>query len=289
MMTASAATLAVAVPPVEEHWSGSGFRAGTLRSRSEAVVRVIGAMRERYREPLTLESLARVAHCSPFHFNRVFHEVTGASPGQYLAAVRLEAAKRLLLTTGLSVAAVCFEVGYGSVGTFTTLFKRFVGVSPHRLRRFAHEARPLLAAIPVPRAAPDDGSPVPAGAHLRVDAPEGFAGAVFAGLFPAPIPRGRPVACAAAPGPGVLAFTPVPDGCYYAFAVGLERGGDPAELLLCARAPRGSAGPLVAAGGALRGATLTLRPPGPADPPLLVALPCLLAERPARPAERESP
>ncbi|HET7463244.1 MAG TPA: AraC family transcriptional regulator [Longimicrobium sp.] len=281
MIRTSVATLAVTVPTVEEHWAGSGFRARTLRSRSEAVARVIGAMRERYAEPLTLESLARVAHCSAFHFNRVFHEVTGASPGQYLAAVRLEAAKRLLLTTGLSVAAVCFEVGYGSVGTFTTLFKRFVGVSPHRLRSIARETRPLLAALPAPRAAPDDGSPAPAGAHLRVEAPEGFAGAVFAGLFPAPIPRGRPVACAAASGPGVLEFTRVPDGRYYAFAVGVEGSGDPAELLLCARSPRGSAGPLAAAGGGLRGATLTLRPPGPADPPLLVALPCLLAERPA--------
>jgi len=275
MTRSASATLAVSLPPVEEHWAGSGFRAGTLRSRSEAVVRVIRAMRERYGEPLTLESLARVAHSSPFHFNRVFHEVTGASPGQYLAAVRLEAAKRLLLSTGLPVTAICFEVGYESVGTFTTLFKRYVGVSPHRLRQMARGALPPLAALTAP-AGPRGG-----GARLRVEAPAAFAGAVFAALFPAPIPRGRPVACAAAAGPGVLEFPRVADGRYYAFAVGIEAGADAAELLLCARSPRGSAGPLTVHDGSLQGGTLTLREPGPADPPLLVVLPCLLAERPA--------
>ncbi|HET7232345.1 MAG TPA: AraC family transcriptional regulator [Longimicrobium sp.] len=278
MTNAAPATPAVPHPSVEEHWTGSGFRARTLRARSEAVARVIRAMRERYGEPLTLESLARVAHCSPFHFNRVFHEVTGASPGQYLAAVRLEAAKRLLLTTGLPVTAVCLEVGYESVGTFTTLFTRYVGVPPHRLRRLAREAPPLLGALPTP-AAPRGGGTPAAGGQLRVDAPEGFAGAVFAALFSAPIPRGRPLACAAAAGPGVLEFAHVPDGRCYAFAVGMEGGADPVELLLCARSPRGSAGPLTALGGALQGGTIALREPGPADPPLLVVLPCLLAER----------
>lgn len=288
-MRAAAPTLAAPAPreaapergrdpsQVEAHWGSSGARVGTLQSRREAVDRVIRAMRDRYPEPLTLDALARVAFSSPYHFNRVFRQITGISPGQYLAAVRLEAAKRLLLTTHLSVTAICYEIGYSSVGSFTTLFTQLVGVSPHRLRRLDRDALGgtlrSLAGTPQAEASGREA--------LRIEAPPGFDGQVFVGLFTAAIPRGRPAACVAAPGPGAVDLPLVPDGCYYAFALGLERTRCPADLLLCSDTLRGSTGPLHARGGAVEPGVLTLRPPDPADPPLLVALPCLLAERAA--------
>lgn len=89
----------------------------------------------RYAEPLDLEALARTAHVSPRHFSRSFRRTFGETPYQYLLTRRLERARHLLRTTDLRVAEVCFAVGFNSVGSFTTTFRRHVGVSPTAYRR----------------------------------------------------------------------------------------------------------------------------------------------------------
>jgi AraC-like DNA-binding protein len=88
----------------------------------------------RYTEPLDLEALARAAHVSPRHFSREFRRTFGETPYQYLLTRRLERARRLLRTTDLQVAEVCLAVGFTSVGSFTTTFRRHVGVSPTAYR-----------------------------------------------------------------------------------------------------------------------------------------------------------
>jgi AraC-like DNA-binding protein len=89
----------------------------------------------RYSEPLDLGILAREAHVSPRHFSRSFRRIFGETPHQYLISRRLERARHLLRTTGLSVAQICLEVGFTSVGSFTTTFTRHVGVSPTTFRK----------------------------------------------------------------------------------------------------------------------------------------------------------
>jgi AraC-like DNA-binding protein len=89
----------------------------------------------RYHEPLDLRALAREAHVSPRHFSRSFRRVFGETPYQYLLSRRLERARHLLRTTEMTVAEVCLEVGFTSVGSFTTTFKRHVGVSPTTFRQ----------------------------------------------------------------------------------------------------------------------------------------------------------
>lgn len=253
-------------------------RVSTQQARREAVERVIRTMRNRYGEPLSLNAMARVAFSSPFHFSRVFRQVTGVSPVNYLAAVRLEMAKRLLLTTQFSVTSICFEVGYNSVGTFTSLFTQFVGVSPRQLRRMKEDTLvELMRSLPeLPRSGK---ASVPGSAVAQVRAPSGFEGPIFIGLFPEPIPRGRPTACAVMQGPGSTALPPVPRGRYHLFAAGLTRPEIPVESLVCSNALRGSIGPVEAGeGGLVRDAVIELRPPEPIDPPLVLALPCLFAE-----------
>ena len=99
---------------------------GTAPLHGLAVERVLATMRERLDEDLTLHDMADVAHLSPYHFTRVFRHVTGIPPCEFLTALRLQEAKRLLLTTGLSVTDVCFEVGYSSLGTFTAPVGRWL-------------------------------------------------------------------------------------------------------------------------------------------------------------------
>ena len=89
----------------------------------------------RYDEPLDLEALARTAHVSPRHFSRSFRETFGETPHQYLLTRRIERARYLLRTTDMQVAEVCLAVGFNSVGSFTTTFRRHVGASPTEYRR----------------------------------------------------------------------------------------------------------------------------------------------------------
>jgi transcriptional regulator GlxA family with amidase domain len=89
----------------------------------------------RYAEPLDLEALARAAHVSPRHFSRSFRETFGETPHQYLLTRRIERARYLLRTTDMRVVEVCLDVGWGSVGSFTSTFRRHVGLSPTEYRR----------------------------------------------------------------------------------------------------------------------------------------------------------
>src|SRR5438046_5475942 len=84
----------------------------------------------RYREPLDVPTLARVAHLSPAHFSREFRRAFGETPHQYLLTRRLERAAALLRNTDWSVAEICLSVGLASVGSFTTSFRRASGTSP---------------------------------------------------------------------------------------------------------------------------------------------------------------
>jgi AraC-like DNA-binding protein len=83
--------------------------------------------------PVTLGDAARAACLSSYHFHRVFTAAFGESPHSYLTGLRLERAKQLL-TQGLPVTEVCGAVGFESLGSFSALFRKRVGVPPSRFR-----------------------------------------------------------------------------------------------------------------------------------------------------------
>ncbi|HET6267879.1 MAG TPA: AraC family transcriptional regulator [Acidobacteriota bacterium] len=83
-----------------------------------------------YGHELDLQAIAREASYSPYHFLRLFRRTFHETPHQYLIRRRIEKAKELLSTTHLSVTAVCFEVGFQSLGSFSWLFHRVVGRPP---------------------------------------------------------------------------------------------------------------------------------------------------------------
>nr|WP_204332390.1 helix-turn-helix transcriptional regulator [Geodermatophilus sabuli] len=99
-----------------------------------------------YAQPLDVEALARGAHMSAGHLSREFRRAYGESPYAYLMTRRVERAMTLLRRGDLTVTEVCFAVGCGSLGTFSTRFTELVGVPPSVYRRAATAATAGLPA-----------------------------------------------------------------------------------------------------------------------------------------------
>jgi transcriptional regulator GlxA family with amidase domain len=92
-------------------------------------------MRDCLDQSLTLESLGLEADLSAWHFLRAFRTAFGETPHDFLTRVRIERAKNLLTVTSRPVTEICFDVGFSSLGSFSTLFRRQVGLSPAQFRR----------------------------------------------------------------------------------------------------------------------------------------------------------
>lgn len=93
-------------------------------------IRQSKAFMEKYHgNKIELDEIAAAAFMSRFHYIRVFQQVYGTTPRQYLRDLRIEKAKELL-KKGYSVTRVCFDVGYESLPTFSKVFKRGTGYSP---------------------------------------------------------------------------------------------------------------------------------------------------------------
>jgi AraC family transcriptional regulator len=262
-------------PPV---LSEDAARHVTLAVQTQAVERAIQVMHTQLHEPLTLEELASVACLSPSHFTRVFCRLIGIPPGAFLAALRLQAARRLLLTTALSVTEICFEVGYTSMGSFTSRFTHLVGLSPRLLRQRAQAFEPRAAEPAELCPTTPSGMPMKHALLGRISAPATFRGTIYVGLFPSPIPQGRPVRCTTLRTPGWYLLHDVPDGVYHLRAAAFPVAADlhsallPGEKLLLGH----NASPLVVRHGQVSGdPDLVLHPPRLFDPPLVLGLPLL--------------
>ena len=87
-----------------------------------------------YARPLDVPTMARAALMSPAHFSRRFREAFGETPHGYLQTRRVERAMALLRRGDPSVTEVCFDVGFTSLGSFSSTFARLVGEPPTTYR-----------------------------------------------------------------------------------------------------------------------------------------------------------
>ena len=227
-------------------------------------------MQDQLSEPVTIDDLARTVNFSKFHFARIFRRVTGISPRHFLSAMRMEEAKRLLVTTSMTVAEISHRVGYTSVGAFTSRFGANVGLSPTLYRRFKGRA---------PHIGEDDS--YAGGESATVDValcpPCGARlGVTFVGLFANQILEGRPVRCGIVRQAGSCRLENVPLGRWYVLAAAIDgQHGpvtDPAEL--AGRQEYVAAhGPFdIRSADSTLTATVRLRPRRLTDPPVILAL-----------------
>jgi len=95
-------------------------------------------------EPVALENAASEVGLSSFHFLRLFAEVLGVTPHQYVVRSRLRHAARLLADDTRSITDVAYEVGFGDLSNFVRTFHRAAGVSPRSFRQAAKGNRKIF-------------------------------------------------------------------------------------------------------------------------------------------------
>jgi transcriptional regulator GlxA family with amidase domain len=110
-------------------------------ARTPAIAAVQQWLPDHLCDDLTVEALARRAAMSTRSFARCFVAETGATPAAYVESLRIEAAKRLLATSDLTVAAIAPAVGLNHAETLHRAFRRRAGTTPESYREhFARQA-----------------------------------------------------------------------------------------------------------------------------------------------------
>ncbi|WP_224372120.1 AraC family transcriptional regulator [Hyalangium versicolor] len=102
----------------------------TVNSQAQRIARAIGWLKSHFAEPLRIEDVAREVHMSPSSLHHHFKAVTAMSPLQYQKQLRLQEARRLLLSADVDVATAGFRVGYESPSQFGREYRRLFGTPP---------------------------------------------------------------------------------------------------------------------------------------------------------------
>lgn len=103
---------------------------GFAESSLQRIARAIAWLRENFAQPMKVEELADLVHMSPSSFHEHFKSVTNMSPLQYQKVLRLQEARRLMLSATLDAGSASQRVGYLSASQFSREYSRFFGSAP---------------------------------------------------------------------------------------------------------------------------------------------------------------
>jgi AraC-like DNA-binding protein len=115
---------------------------GFAESSLNRVGKAISWLRANFSQPMKVEELAELAHMSASSFHEHFKSVTSMSPLQYQKALRLQEARRLMLSSMMGASAASQRVGYLSASQFNREYSRFFGSAPARdVARLRNDSR----------------------------------------------------------------------------------------------------------------------------------------------------
>ena len=100
----------------------------------EAVASAKQFVQSHAEEPIKLEEVVRHVNVSRFYFCKLFKKATGMTLTEYVARVRVEKAKKLLVDPSLRISEVVYAAGFGSIPQFNSVFKHYVGMPPTEYR-----------------------------------------------------------------------------------------------------------------------------------------------------------
>lgn len=104
------------------------------RETADRIDAIIGLLHAEYSRPIDLATLARAAHLSPTATSRFFRRTTGSTITDYLTALRVDAACRLLLETDRGIADIAADCGYSNLSNFNRRFRAMKRMSPREYR-----------------------------------------------------------------------------------------------------------------------------------------------------------
>jgi AraC-like DNA-binding protein len=103
---------------------------GHAESNVHRVAKAVSWVRDNFTQPMRVEDLAELVHMSPSSFHQRFKSVTSMSPLQYQKVLRLQEARRLMISTGMDASIVSRRVGYLSPSQFSREYARYFGSAP---------------------------------------------------------------------------------------------------------------------------------------------------------------
>jgi AraC-like DNA-binding protein len=103
-----------------------------LHSQAYHIAQTIDYLKTHFASPLRIDELALRAHMSPSTFHQHFRNLTAMSPLQYQKCLRLNEARRLMLSQHQDVSTAAFQVGYQSLSQFSREYSRMFGIPPSR-------------------------------------------------------------------------------------------------------------------------------------------------------------
>ena len=128
-------------------YSGTAKNNQYINTQLGCMSPAIAYIAENYMEEVSIEKLSHLCHVSTSHFRRLFKQVLGWSPLDYVQMVRIDRACVLLYNCDYSVTEIGLQVGYPSPSSFNRQFRRIHGVSPSQWRqKMRSEENPVVTA-----------------------------------------------------------------------------------------------------------------------------------------------
>ena len=132
--------------------SDSDHNANAMRQSKELLERINKVVRhieQAIDREMSLDELASIACFSPFHFQRVFKEIIGETPKQFIKRLRLEEAARLIaFHPDRNILSVALQVGFQSLEVFSRAFKDYYSISPDTYRKSSESERFRITQMP---------------------------------------------------------------------------------------------------------------------------------------------
>lgn len=247
---------------------------------------IITYMEAHASDGIKIEEVAAEFGYSKFHFSREFKKITGISPNQYLASLKLTSGIESILE-GQSITDSQMEAGYSSSGTFSTTFLKNTGLSP---RTYSQKINELFDTAKQHEIVNEDSDSLfyrnplyptvlaPYKLTVTIEVPESFKGLVFSGLFLSPNPNHQPVMGRCRVKEFTYLFYHLPAGTYFPLACGIKKSLNPFSYFQLKKAMRACDGQKITF--PLKKdeeLTLKLRESQVSDPPLVINLPNILS------------
>lgn len=105
------------------------------RERSKLLTTILDYIDEHFRTDFPLTALAEYAGITPQHLCRIFKSTMNIRPNEYLTKRRLQESKRLLQKSTLPISEIALQSGFPDAGYFSTVFKRYEGLTPMEYKK----------------------------------------------------------------------------------------------------------------------------------------------------------